>query len=83
MSISERPACIEDRAVSGLWEGELLFGDAYSQIATLVLISPFGRVLMPDSKLKRFDETGGGINALTYFDQRVTTTACSWALAAS
>jgi IS30 family transposase len=60
VSISERPPEVEDRAVPGHWEGDLVFGSHNSQIATLV--ERHSRYVML-AKVKRKD-TETVINAL-------------------
>ena len=61
ISIRERPAEVEDRAIPGHWEGDLLSGAKNSYIATLVeRHSRFAILIKVSSK-----DTAGGVAALS------------------
>jgi len=67
VSISERPASVEDRAVPGHWEGDLLSGAKNTHIATLVeRQSRFVQLIKVPSK-----DTATVVGALTRHVQRL------------
>jgi len=67
VSIRERPASVEDRALPGHWEGDLIFGTRNTQIATLV--ERFTRYVMLVKVDSRDTETV--INALIKHSHRL------------
>jgi IS30 family transposase len=67
VSISDRPASVEDRAVPGHWEGDLLAGGKNSHIATLVeRHSRFVQLIKVPSK-----DAATVVRALTRYVQRL------------
>ena len=69
VSIRERPASVEDRAVPGHWEGDLIMGSNNSYIATLVERHT-RYVMLAKVKTKRSDDV---INALIKQSKKLPT----------
>jgi IS30 family transposase len=67
VSISERPASIEDRAVPGHWEGDLIGGSRNSYVATLV--ERHSRYVMPVKVANK--DTESVVSALIKQSQRL------------
>ena len=53
------------------WFGSLAAG--YEHRSEGLLLSPYGRLDFARDRLKQYTETGAGLSALTYFEQRVPT----------
>jgi hypothetical protein len=72
VSIRERPASVEDRAVPGHWEGGLIFGTHNSQIA--MLVERHTRYVMLAKVSSKETETV--INALIKQDRQLPSELC-------
>lgn len=73
---SERFVAAANDFARGARKGEQWFGSVaagYELRGGSVLLSPYGRLDFARARLKAYTESGAGLNALTYFEQRVPT----------
>jgi uncharacterized protein YhjY with autotransporter beta-barrel domain len=69
----------------GSRDGNQLFGSiaaGYEHHGEGLLLSPYGRLDFARDRLKQYMESGAGVNALTYFEQKLPTLAFSLGLRA-
>jgi outer membrane autotransporter protein len=69
----------------GSRDGSQLFGSiaaGYEHHGEGLLLSPYGRLDFARDRLKQYTESGAGVNALTYFEQKLPTLALSLGLRA-